>query len=88
VRRARPLEAALSLLVHRTFPFRPASIGVASDWLGLHDPALAGSAAAVAAGRRISRPSEPYTPPLSWPPPDCSGSRPPSPCADPAPAQR
>ena len=50
-----PFEVALSLLVHRTFPFRPASIGVAVDWLGLHDPALAGSAAAVAAGRQISR---------------------------------
>lgn len=50
-----PREVALSLLVYRTFPFRPASIGVASDWLGLHNPALAGSATAVAAGRQVSR---------------------------------
>ena len=50
-----PLDIALSLLVHRALPFRPASIDIARSWLGLHDPAVVGSTTAVAARRGVSR---------------------------------
>ena len=50
-----PLDIALSLLIHRAFPLRPAAIDIARSWLGLHDPAAASSATAVAARHSISR---------------------------------
>jgi len=50
-----PLDIALSLLVHRAFPLRRASIDIARSWLGLNDPAAAESATAVAARHGVSR---------------------------------